>query len=81
MAREVTDADGITWSCLQAYAGLSDSEENQAAARVNEARNTLWIVCTPSGGAKSVRLELPSEWETSYSDEALLGEITVHQHK
>ncbi|KAF3884172.1 MULTISPECIES: hypothetical protein [Nostocales] len=81
MAREVTDADGITWSCVQAYAGLSDKAENQAAARVNEARDTLWIVCTPSGAAQSVRLELPSEWETSYSDEALLDEITAHQQK
>ena len=29
MAREVTDADGITWACVQAYAGLSDGAENQ----------------------------------------------------
>lgn len=28
MAREVTDADGIIWICVQAYAGLSDGEQN-----------------------------------------------------
>ncbi|GAB1541370.1 hypothetical protein NUACC21_40410 [Scytonema sp. NUACC21] len=49
--------------------------ENQAAARVNEGRDTYWVHCTPSGGAKSVRIELPGEWETSYSDEDLLGKI------
>lgn len=35
MAREVTDVDGITWTCIQAYAGLSDQTENQAAAQIN----------------------------------------------
>ncbi len=75
MGREVTDANGITWTCIQAYAGLSDGAVNQEKARVNEQKNTYWVVCTPSGGARSVRLELQGEWETSYSDEALLSEI------
>ncbi|NMG21344.1 hypothetical protein [Brasilonema bromeliae] len=79
MAREVTDADGITWSCVEAYAGLNDEAHNRAAAQVNEERDTYWVVCTPSGGAKSLRLELPGDWEDSYSDEALLGEIKAHQ--
>ena len=75
MGREVTDADGITWTCIQAYAGLSEQTENQSAAQVKGLDDTYWVVCTPSGGAKSVRLELPAQWETSYSDEALLGDI------
>lgn len=42
--REVTDADAIKWSCIEATAGVA-------------------VVCTPSGGARSVRLEaLSSEW-------------------
>ncbi|MBD1924234.1 hypothetical protein H6F77_24645 [Microcoleus sp. FACHB-831] len=75
MAREVTDAEGITWSCIQAYAGLSDGGENQEAAKVKGEKDSYWVVCTPSGGAKSVRLELQGEWESSYSDEALLEQI------
>lgn len=79
MAREVTDSNGITWSCAQAYAGLSDDAENQAAARVKDQDDKYWVVCTPSGGASSVRLQLNGEWEKSYSDEALLSEIEAHQ--
>ena len=81
MEREVTDANGITWTCVQAYAGLSDRVENRAAAQVNEQKNTYRVVCTPSGGAKSVRMELQGEWETSYSDEELLREIEQQQHR
>jgi hypothetical protein len=79
MTREVKDADGITWTCVQAYAGISDGEENHAAAQVNEEDDKYWVICTPSGSAKSVRLKLPGEWETSYSDEALLQEIEAYQ--
>jgi len=79
MAREVKDTEGITWSCVQAYAGLSEETQKQAAAQVDEERDTYWIVCTPSGGAKSVRLELPGEWETSYSDEALLHALQAQR--
>lgn len=79
MTREVTDTDGITWTCTQAYAGLSDGIQNDVAAKVNDQKDTYRVVCTPSGGAKSVRLELAGEWETSYSDEALLREIEAQQ--
>lgn len=81
MAREFTDADGITWTCVQAYAGLSDGASNHEAAQVNGQKDAYWVVCTPSGGAKSVRLELEGEWETSYSDEALLHAIEAQQQK
>ena len=75
MPREVTDVEGITWSCIQAYAGLSQNSENQEAAQVNEDKDTYRVVCTPSGGAQSVRLELQGDWENSYSDDQLLQEI------
>lgn len=81
MAREVTDADGVTWTCVQAYAGLSDGAENNAAAQVKGSDDTYWVVCTPSGGAKSVRLKLQGEWETSYSDEALLRELEAQRQQ
>ncbi|MDF5726395.1 MAG: hypothetical protein PUP91_39340 [Rhizonema sp. PD37] len=75
MQREVKDANEITWTCIQAYAGLSNGEENKAAALVSEERDTYWVVCTPSGGAKSVRLELNNNWEESLNDKELLHKI------
>jgi hypothetical protein len=33
------------------------------------------VVCTPSGGARSVRLELPDGWEAGLSNDELLGAI------
>ena len=79
MEREITDSNGITWSCVQAYSGLDNNAETQDAAQVKGEENTYWVVCTPSGGAKSVRLKLQGDWETSYSDEALLNEIQAQQ--
>ena len=71
MSREVTDSDGITWSCIQAFAGLGNDPEKTDAARVDGAEDHVHVVCTPSGGAKSVRLELPGDWERTMSDDAL----------
>jgi len=75
MPREVKDSDGITWTCIQAFAGLGQDAEKKEAARVDGARNRFHVVCTPSGGAKSVRVELPGDWEKGLSDEALLRAI------
>lgn len=79
MEREVKSADGTTWKCVQAFSGLSDSTENQDAAQVKGEPDTYWVVCTPSGGAQSVRLKLQGEWYSNYSDEALLNEIQAQQ--
>ncbi len=75
MPREITDADGITWSCIQAFAGLGNDPEKGDAARVEGAEDRLHVVCTPGGGAKSVRLELPDDWERGMGDEDLLRAI------
>ena len=75
MPREVRDADGTAWSCVQAYAGLSNDPQKEEAARVEGAVDRYHVVCTPSGGAQSVRLELPGGWEESLSEGELLGEI------
>jgi hypothetical protein len=72
MPREVKDADGVTWSCIQAFAGLGKDAEKTEAARVDGTRDRFHVVCTPSGGAKSVRVELPGDWEKGLSDEELL---------
>jgi hypothetical protein len=75
MPREVSDGEGITWTCIQAFAGLGNDPEKMDAARVDGTRNQVHIVCTPSGGAKSVRIELAEDWETSLSDDDLLQTI------
>jgi hypothetical protein len=75
MPRDVTDDQGIKWSCIQAFAGLGKDPEKTEAARVEGTRHDVHVACTPSGGAKSVRLELPETWEKSLSDEALVRAI------
>jgi hypothetical protein len=81
MPREIADTEGITWTCIQAYSGLTEGTENQDAAQVKGQEDSYWVVCTPSGGAKSVRLQLPEDWESSYSDEQLLSEIAAQQQE
>ncbi len=75
MAREVTDEEGVKWSCVQAYGGLTRGDENEEAARVEGEDDLLHVVCTPSGGARTVRLQLRGGWEEEYADEELLREI------
>ncbi|MBD2033810.1 hypothetical protein H6F76_01880 [Leptolyngbya sp. FACHB-321] len=72
--REVTDREGITWTCIQALSGISDE-----AAQVKGEEDCYWVVCTPSGGAQSVRVKLQGDWQTTESDEALLDEIAAAQ--
>ena len=75
MPREITDGEGVTWSCIQAFAGLGNDPEKADAARVKGSEDKLHVVCTPSGGAKSVRLQLPSDWEENGLDEDILAMI------
>jgi len=79
MVREVCDAQNTRWSCVQAHAGLTTGETDaatQALARV-PGTDKVTVVCTPSGGAQTRRLELASDWETSLSDEALAEAIAA----
>jgi hypothetical protein len=73
MPREVTDGEGTTWSCVEAYAGLGEDGTSDAA-RV-EGTDRYRVVCTPSGGAQTVELELPGGWTESMPDEELVREI------
>ncbi|HLL81951.1 MAG TPA: hypothetical protein VK420_04845 [Longimicrobium sp.] len=82
MPREVTDGDGVRWTCVQAYAGLAQSADeagNQEAARVDGERDRFRVVCTPSGGAQTVALELPGGWEGEMSDDDLVREIGANR--
>ena len=78
MAREITDDEQRTWSCVQAFAGLGDSAAaDAAAAKLTSTEGTVAVVCTPSGGAQSVRLELPTDWEAAVDDAALASAIAA----
>ena len=49
---------------------------SEKAARLSESDDgKVPIVCTPTGGAKSVRLSLNENWEEKLSDEELLHAI------
>ena len=75
MPREITDHEGIVWTCIQAFAGLGNDPEKVDAARVGGSTDRYHVVCTPSGGSRSVRLELPGGWEEESSDEEILTAI------
>ena len=73
--RDVTDADGLVWACVQAYAGLGDSDAAQVAAAHAEG-DTVTVVCTPTGAAQTVRLDLAPDWNEALGDDALADAIT-----
>ncbi len=76
MPREIQH-DNTTWKLAQAYAGL----EELHSARKDVAREDglVWVVATPDGGAQSVRLHLPQNWESELDDDELLVTIAKAQ--
>lgn len=71
--REITDQEGTSWSCVQAYSG-GNGDNTEKAAELTDG-NTIPVVCTPSGGAQSVRLQLAQDWMEEMSDKELLEAI------
>ncbi|TGD93293.1 hypothetical protein [Methylobacterium nonmethylotrophicum] len=58
--RTVTTRDGTAWTCLEALAGLRDVPDAAKAKLAGDGSRA--VVCTPSGGAHSVRLTLAEDW-------------------
>ncbi|HEX8349944.1 MAG TPA: hypothetical protein VF598_08270 [Hymenobacter sp.] len=75
--REITDAHHTTWTCVQAYAGLESKVAEKAAKLAETDEGLVPVVCTPSGGAQTVRLELKPDWLDQLSDEELETAITT----
>jgi hypothetical protein len=75
--REVQDAENVRGTCVQAFGGMGGAAAELAAERVESADGTVPVVCTPSGGAQSVRVELPRDWQASLDDAALLDAIAA----
>ena len=72
--REVTDSDNVRWTCVQAYSGLDGKVSEKTSELSQNDEGEVPVVCTPSGGAQSVRLQLSKEWE-SLPDEELVAAI------
>ncbi len=73
--REVADNNNTSWTCVQAYAGLSTESAEKAADLTESTEGTVTVVCTPGGGEQTVRLELPTDWLENLSDEALVKQL------
>ena len=67
--REVTDGESLKWSCVQAHAGADPD-------LVTDENGLVPVVCTPSGAARSVRVELPPSWAQDLPDTELLAAIS-----
>ncbi|MFH6783992.1 MULTISPECIES: hypothetical protein [Methylobacterium] len=55
--RTVTTRDGTAWTCIEALAEMPEAAKDKLAGEGRRA-----VVCTPSGGAHSVRLTLDEGW-------------------
>lgn len=77
--REIIDSEGTTWVCVQAYAGLEGANAEKAAALTETHDHKVPVVCTPRGGAQSVRIELPVDWLEQLADEELQRTIKSAQ--
>ena len=75
--RDVRDAEGTTWTCVQALSSAAGPAAEDAAEQLADAEGAVAVVATPGGGAQSVRLELPKGWAESASDDDLLGAIAA----
>jgi hypothetical protein len=72
--REVQDSDKIRWKCVQVFSG-TNGEAAQTAQQITENDGTVEVVCTPSGGAQTVRLNLLPNWTENLKDEDLIRHI------
>ena len=77
--REVTDKEGTRWTCVQAYSGLEGKLAEKAAELAETSQGKVTVVCTPSGGAQTVRLELEETWHEQLDDSELEKAIAKQQ--
>lgn len=75
--REVKDAEGTIWTCVQAYAGLEGKAQEKATDIAKGNNQEVPVVCTPNGGAQTVRLHLPKNWFKKLPEEELLKKIST----
>lgn len=71
--REVTDSNNIRWTCVQAYAGTDGKVAKEIEEKSESDDGQVPVICTPSGGAQSVRISLKKNWEELQDDELLMA--------
>ncbi len=69
--RTITDSEGTQWSFAQTLATSGDTHADARHAHNTSGGEQVVVVATPSGGAQSIRLELPPTWSESMDDDAL----------
>ena len=74
--REVMDQDNLTWTCVQAYAAVNSKTAEAATALAETDSGEVTVVCTPSGGAQTVRLQLNKNWLEELTDDQLVRAIS-----
>lgn len=72
--REVSDTTNVKWTCVQAYSGTNDQDAGEITKKTQR-NGKVQVVCTPSGGAQSARIEVDTKWVEELSDDDLLGHI------
>ena len=80
MQRDVTDADGTTWTLAQALAGASSEHaeaSTEIAKRLTDKPGTVPVVATPRGGAQTVHLELADGWHEAMTDDDLVSAVAA----
>lgn len=76
--REVQDQNNTRWVCVEALSGITEGRK-EIEEKVQDENGRVTVVCTPSGGAQTVRLQLASDWVNTVSDDKLLQEIAQQQ--
>ncbi len=79
--REVQGQDNVIWTCVEALSGIERETTEQAGADIQDEDGTVPVVCTPNGGERSVRLQLPSRWQDAFSDDELLDAVSSARTK
>jgi hypothetical protein len=74
--REIQDKNGTTWQCVQAFAGVETKTTHKAVEHSENKDGTVTVICTPSGGAQTVRLQLPANWNDQMENEELAEAIS-----
>ncbi len=79
--REVQTQDNVIWTCVEALSGGERKTAEQAGEHIQSENGTVPVVCTPNGGERSIRLQLPCQWQDTFPDEELLHAISKARMK
>jgi hypothetical protein len=78
--REIQDSENVIWTCTQAFSGTDGEAARQAAEKAKNG-GQVTVICTPSGGEQTVRLELQERWIEEMSDHALMEALFAGKNK